>query len=112
MYDIVDIRVLVKNIVQLLLVGDVALYILRPLAAYQLDAIEDLSIAVIKVVDDHNLVVGFEQREGGEGANVARAAVRVVNKGVVSGDRIGSVDRVVIDRSLPCDENGSDDHCG
>lgn len=76
MYHIVDIRVLVKHLIQLLLVRDIALDILGLLAADQLDAIDDFGGRVVQVVDDDDFVVGLEEREGGEGADVAGAARR------------------------------------
>lgn len=74
--NIVNIRVLLKHLVQLLLVGNVASVVLGPLAADELDAVEDLVRRVVQVVDDDDLVVGLEQGEGGEGADVAGATER------------------------------------
>jgi len=66
---------LVEDFVQLLLVCDIALYVVRLLAADELDSIDDFWRRVVEVVDYHDLVVGFEECEGGEGADVARAAM-------------------------------------
>lgn len=74
MYHIVDVRVLVKHRIQLFLVRDVALVVLGPLSAYELDAVEDFVGRVVQVVDDDDFVVGFEECERGEGADVACAA--------------------------------------
>lgn len=69
--DIVDIRVLLEHLIQLLLVGDIQRVVLGPLAADELDAVEDLLGGVVEVVDDDDLVVGLEKGEGGERADVA-----------------------------------------
>lgn len=71
--DTVDIRVLLKHLVQLLLIGDIAGVELGSLAADELDAVEDFVRGVVEVVDDDDLVVGLEEGEGSEGANVAGA---------------------------------------
>jgi len=71
--NIVDIRVLLKHLIQLLLIGDVQRVVLGPLAADELDAVEDLLGGVVEVVDDDDLVVGLEEGKGGERADVAGA---------------------------------------
>jgi len=71
--DIVDVRVLLEHLIQLLLIGDVQRIVLGPLAADELDAVEDLLGGVVEVVDDDDLVVGLEKGEGGERADVAGA---------------------------------------
>ena len=71
MDDIVNIRVLLKHLIQLLLIGDVQRVVLGPLAADELDAVEDLLGGVVEVVDDDDLVVCLEEGKGCEGANVA-----------------------------------------
>lgn len=73
MNDIVDIRVLLKHLVQGLLIGDVERVVLGSLAADQLDAVQDLLGGVVEVVDDDDLVVGLEESERGERADVAGA---------------------------------------
>lgn len=72
--DIVDIRMCLKHLVQLLLVGNVALVVLGPFAGDELDAIDTFLAAVVEVVDDDDLVVGFEEGKGGEGADIACAS--------------------------------------
>ena len=74
--DIVDVRVLVEDGIQALLVGNVTVVVLGTLAADQFDAVEDFLGRVVEVVDDDDLVVGLEKGQGGEGANVAGATVR------------------------------------
>ena len=71
--DIVDVRVVDEDLVELGLVGDVAGVGDGPLAADELDAVERFGGGVVEVVDDDDLIVGFEEGEGGEGADVARA---------------------------------------
>ena len=73
MDDIVDVRVLLEHLIQLLLVGDIQRVVLGPLAADELDAVEDLLGGVVEVVDDDDLVVGLEKGESGERADVAGA---------------------------------------
>jgi len=63
---IVNVWVLLKHFVQLLLVGDIQRVVLRPLAADELDAVQDLLGGVVEVVDDDDLVVGLEKGKGGE----------------------------------------------
>ena len=76
MNDIVDIRVLLKHLVQGLLIGDVERVVLGSLAADQLDAVQDLLGGVVEVVDDDDLVVGLEESERGERADVASTTAR------------------------------------
>lgn len=73
MDDIVDVRVLLEDFVESGLVCDVALVERRSLAADELDAIDDFWRGVVEVIDNNDLVVGFEKSESSEGANVARA---------------------------------------
>lgn len=73
MDNTVNIRVLLEHLVQLLLIGDIAGVKLGSLAADELDAVEDFVRGVVEVVDDDDLVVGLEEGEGSEGANVAGA---------------------------------------
>ena len=75
MNDIVDVRVQLKHLIQLLLIGDIQRVVLGPLAADELNAVEDLIGRVVKVVDDDDLVVGLEKRESSERADVASATI-------------------------------------
>jgi hypothetical protein len=50
------------------------LCVLGSLARDELDAVDDLFGGVVEVVDDDHFVVGLEQGQGCEGADVARAA--------------------------------------
>jgi hypothetical protein len=74
--DIVDIRVLLEHLVQGLLISDVERVVLGSLAADQLNAVQDLLGGVVEVVDDDDLVVGLEESERGERADVAGATGR------------------------------------
>jgi hypothetical protein len=76
--DIVNVWVLGKDLVQRGLVGDVALVEGWPLAADELDAVDDFLGGVVEVVDDDDLVVCLEERERCEGANVASATGRML----------------------------------
>ena len=71
--DAVDGRVLFKDAVKGRLVGDIEVHKGRPLAADELDAVEDLVGRVVQVVGHDHLVVGLEQRERREGPDVAGA---------------------------------------
>lgn len=73
MNDAINIRMLLKHFIQSLLIGDIARVELGSLAANELDAVEDFVGGVVEVVDDDDLVVGLEEGEGGEGADVAGA---------------------------------------
>ena len=73
MNDIIDIRVLLEHLIQCLFIGDVERVVLGFLAADQLNAVQDLFGGVVEVVDDDDLVVGLEESERGERADVAGA---------------------------------------
>lgn len=85
MDDIVDVRVLLKHLVQLLLIGDIQRVVLGPLAADELNTVEDLIGRVVEVVDDDDLVVGFEERESSERPNIAGATMEEVMLAVDNG---------------------------
>ena len=72
----VNVGILLKDAVERSLVGDVKLDELGPLAADQLDAVDDLFGRVVQVVRDDDLVAGLEEGQGREGANVAGATAR------------------------------------
>lgn len=73
MDNIVDIRVLIEHLVERRLVCDVDLVKSRSLAADKFDAIDDFNRGIVEVVYDNDLVVGFKEGKGREGANVAGA---------------------------------------
>ena len=62
------------------LVGNVELVIDGAFAGNQLNAIENFVGRVIEVVDNHDFVVGLEEGESGEGANVAGATKREISR--------------------------------
>jgi hypothetical protein len=74
--DIVNVRVLGKDLVQRGLVGDVALVEGGPLAADELDAVDHLGRRVVQVVDDDDLVVGLEESERREVARATKGVSR------------------------------------
>lgn len=68
---------LLEDLVQFLLVGDVRRVVLGPLAADELNAVEHLFGGVVEVVNDDDLVVGLEESESSERADVAGATGRM-----------------------------------
>lgn len=107
--DIVDVWVLLEHLVKRSLICDIALVEGRSLAANELDAVDDFWGGVVEVVDNDNFVVGFEEGQGCERANVAGTtkplSISIAHDAVlklrVEGWR----------GSLPGDENGSYNHC-
>lgn len=75
MNDAVNFRVLGKDLVKALFVGNVDVVEGRAAAAELLDAVEDDLEGVVEVVDDDDIVAVFEEGEGGKGANVAGSSV-------------------------------------
>jgi len=73
----INVGMLDEHFVQLRLIGDITLIVLRAFATDQLDAVDDLCGGVVQVVDDDDFVVCLEQGKCGEGANVAGAAIEV-----------------------------------
>jgi hypothetical protein len=58
---IVDIRVLVKDPVESLLIGDISLEEWGLLATYELNTVEDFCGGVVEVISDHDFVVSFQE---------------------------------------------------
>lgn len=77
MNDIVNVRMLVENLVESCLIGDVQLIEGRPLSADELDAVHDLFRRIVQIINNDDLVIGLEKSESGEGANVARTTAKV-----------------------------------
>lgn len=71
MNDTVDSWVLLEDLVESLLVGDICLVELGPLAANELDTVEGDLGGVVEVIDNYDLVAILEEGKRGEGANVA-----------------------------------------
>ena len=71
MDHIVNVWILLKDLVERGLICNVAFVEGRSLAADELDAVYDFFGGVVEVVDDDDLVVGFEEGESRERANVA-----------------------------------------
>jgi hypothetical protein len=76
MNDIVNVWVFGEDLVEPSFVCDVAFVEGRPLAADELDAIDDLLGRVVEIVDDDDFVVCLEEGKRCEGANVASATAR------------------------------------
>lgn len=77
MDDAVNIRMVLKNLVEGAIVGDIELVKLRSLAANQLNPIDGLFRRIVQVVGNDDLVPGFQQGEGGERSNVSGASARI-----------------------------------
>ena len=74
MNDAVDVGVFGEDFVKGLLVCDVEIIVFRAAAADELYPVEDFAGGIVEIVDYHDVVVGFEEGKGCEGADVARAA--------------------------------------
>lgn len=66
MDDAVNIGMVLKQLVEGTIVGDIELVERRPLAANQLDPIDGLLGRIVQVVGDDDLVPSFQQGQGGE----------------------------------------------
>lgn len=73
MDNVVNVWVFLEDLVESGLILDIQLVELWPLAADQLDAVDDLFRRVVEVVNDDNLVASLEEGESRERANVACA---------------------------------------
>jgi hypothetical protein len=73
--DAVNVRVLLEDIVEVLLVGDVDLVVFWFLAADQLYPVESLERRIVEIVNNDDIVSGFEESKGSERPNVAGATV-------------------------------------
>lgn len=71
MDDTVNGGVLLEDLVESVLVHNVGLVELGSLAADELDPVESDLGGVVEVIDNHHIVSVLEQRQRGEGANVA-----------------------------------------
>lgn len=74
MDDRVNRRVLRKDFIESLLVANINLVERRPLSAEELNSVNGLLRGVVEAVNDDDIIAGVQKLEGGEGANVARAA--------------------------------------
>lgn len=95
----VDSGVLLEDVVESGLVGDVELVEIGTAAADELDAVEGDLRGIVEGVDNYDVVAVLEEGEGGKGANVAGATVLLAS--VIS----------LSYRDLPGDENSSNSHC-
>lgn len=73
MDNAVNVGVGLEHLVEAVLLGDIELDELGLLAANKLNTLEGLGRRVVQVVGNDDLVASFEEGEGGERANVARA---------------------------------------
>jgi len=76
--DIVNLWVLLENLVQLGLLGNVGVVDLWLLAANELNAVCDLFERVVVVVYDDDIVSGLEEGEGSERTNVSGTTGQVL----------------------------------
>lgn len=76
MNDTVNGRVLGKDLVQGLVIGDVDLVEVGATARDQLNAVKSDLGRVVKVIDDNDIVTVFEKSEGSEATNVASATAK------------------------------------
>lgn len=77
MDDTVDVGVFGEDFIKSFLVGDVKLVVLRFLSTDEFNSVKDLRGGIVEVVNDHNLVVCFEEGEGRERADIASPAVSI-----------------------------------
>lgn len=75
MNHIVDVWMLRKHFVQSRLIGDIDVVEYGSFAADQFKTIEDFLRRIVEIVCDNNFITVFQEREGGERANVANASV-------------------------------------
>lgn len=73
----VNLGVLLEDLIETSLVGDVDLVEVGALAGKKLDAVDGDLGGVVQAVDNDNVVAVLKQSEGSEGANVAGATVEM-----------------------------------
>lgn len=78
--DTVNVRVLLEDLVESVLVGDIGLVEFGPLAADELDAIQSDLGGVVEVIDNHDLVAVLQEGQRGERSDVAGATAIVLTK--------------------------------
>lgn len=66
----INVRVLLEDLVKTSFLSDVDIVELRPLAANELDAVDDFSGSIVKIVSNHNFVVCLEEGERSRRTNV------------------------------------------
>ena len=71
MNDTVDVRMGIEDAVKGSFITHIDVVKMRSLSAYPFNAIEGFFGRIVEVVDDNDLVVGFEQGKSSEGTNVA-----------------------------------------
>ncbi len=101
--DIIDIRMLFEHLVERSFILDIELVELWPLAADELNTVDDLLGGVVKVIDDDDLVARLEKGKRCERANVAGTTAVVSMQSMVEVGWRGS---------SPSNEDRADSHCG
>lgn len=76
MDDTVDSGVLLEDLIQVSLVGQVGLVEDRSLSRDELDAVESNLGRVVEVIYDDDLIAMFEESERSEGPDVSRTTMR------------------------------------
>lgn len=77
MDDAVNIRMVLKNLIEGAIVGDVEVVKLRSLAANQLNPVDSLFGRIVQIVGNDDLVPGFQQSQCGERSYVSGASARI-----------------------------------
>lgn len=100
MDNIVNVGVLLEDLIQSGLIGDINIVESGALATDELDAIDDLLRRIVEIIDNYNLVIGFEERENCKGTNIAGSSVS-----------ISMCPSLLFRGRLPSNKNRSNDHC-
>ena len=75
MDHIINVRMSFEDLVKIFLLPDVHFHKLGTFSSDEFNATEDLFARIVKVITYNNLIISFEERKGGEGANVAGPTV-------------------------------------
>lgn len=95
MDDIVDLWVSLEDAVERWLIRDIHLVKLRPLACDELDSVYAFFRGVVEGVNDNYFVVGLEEGENRERADVTGATMTGVSRSLVESLVSGGVVKVV-----------------
>ena len=77
----VNIWVVLEDLVETGFLSDIDVVELWPLAADELDTVDDLLRSIVKIVCDHNFVICFKECERGERTNVAATTINLLAYG-------------------------------
>lgn len=108
--DRVNSGVLLEDLVEGLLVGNVELVEVGAAAADELDAVEGNLGGVVEVVDDDDVVAVLEQGQRGEGTNVAGSTGRSQSVQSVEWGQAGGW-WMLLEMDSPGDQNSAHSHC-